>query len=525
MDTKKSRPADSTSNTHTVARNSFWYGLEQMFGLGAAFFTAIFVGRVMGPERMGYFQEVVYATSVSMALGNFGLPLTTRKFMAEQLNSGQRGLARATYLTTLKLQTYIALAVCAVALLLGFWRGDPHQRGLTVLLIAAMLPRMIALIPSQANCAAEEMRRNTLPSVIGGTVSMGLTLVGLRLGWDLLGFAAALLLGVTLEFIWKLRIVESWLGDVAPGTVPPELKKRMFAYSGQGLALMVLNLVVWDRSDLFVLAYMNPDQRQWSFFSYSFNVVERIFVIPLSFSGSLSATMMAQYGRGQARVKSMTVDGARYTLLVTLPLLLGVACISRPLVLLLWGAPDPKHDFRPMIVTLTIVALMAIPKALVGAPTMLLQATERQGFLIAWGCLCGVVDIGLDFLLTGRYGANGAAIANGTAQAMAALGIWIYVWKSDGIGIGPRQIGRILLSGAIMAAGVFLFLRAVPGYFGMFMAIALGAVLWVLALRVTRALQVEDAGRFISLGARLPSVWQPRWKRLIHWLAPLASDA
>jgi O-antigen/teichoic acid export membrane protein len=355
---------------------------------------------------------------------------------------------------------------------------------------------------------------------------MGLTLLGLRLGWDLVGFAAALLIGVTLEFIWKLRIVESWLGHVAPGAVPPELKKRMFAYSRQGLALMVLNLIVWDRSDLLILQHMNPDTRQFSFFSYSFNVVERIFMIPLAFGGSLSATMMAQYGRGQARVKAMTVDGARYALLVTLPLLLGVACVSHPLVLLLWGAStDPQVTFRPMIVTLALVALMAIPKALVAAPTMLLQATERQGFLIAWGCLCGAVDIGLDFLLTGRYGANGAAIANGTAQGMAALGIWIYVWKSDGIGMGPRQIGRILLSGAIMAAGVFLFLREVPGYFGMFVAIALGAVLWVLALRVTRALQVEDAGRFISLGARLPSAWQPRWKRLIHWLAPLAAEA
>jgi hypothetical protein len=57
----------------------------------------------------------------------------------------------------------------------------------------------------------------------------------------------------------------------------------------------------------------------------------------------------------------------------------------------------------------------------------------------------------------------------------------------------------------------------------MFAAIALGAILWVVALRVTKALQVEDAGRFISLGGRLPAAWQPRWKRLIHWLAPLAS--
>jgi O-antigen/teichoic acid export membrane protein len=178
-----------------------------------------------------------------------------------------------------------------------------------------------------------------------------------------------------------------------------------------------------------------------------------------------------------------------------------------------------------MGLTLALVALMAIPKLLVAAHTMLLQATERQGFLIAWGCLCGVVDIGLDFLLTPRYGANGAAVANGTAQTMAALGIWIYVWRNDGVGLRLRDFGRIAVSGAIMAAGVLLFERAVPGYVGMFGSIALGAVLWMIALRVTAALKMEDAGRFLSLGAQLPAPMRPHWRRLVAWMAPAGVEA
>jgi O-antigen/teichoic acid export membrane protein len=204
--------------------------------------------------------------------------------------------------------------------------------------------------------------------------------------------------------------------------------------------------------------------------------------------------------------------------MIALPLLAGMACISRPLIVLVYGA-----SYRMMIPTLTLIALLAIPKALVTAPTMLLQTTERQGFLIFWGCVCGVVDIGLDFLLVGKHGANGAAIANGTAQGLAALGIWIYAWRADRLDLKLLDCGRILLSGAIMAAGVIAITRAIPGYPGLILAVLGGAALWLVCLRFTAALKREDVGRFLSIGNQLPAAARPHWRSLIAWLAPSVS--
>ena len=86
---------------------------------------------------------------------------------------------------------------------------------------------------------------------------------------------------------------------------------------------------------------MNKDIALVIFFTIAFNLTERILMVPTMFGGSLSATMMAR--RGQSRLKEMTVDGARYALLVSLPLLLGMACIS-PLAPLLY-----TEKFRPML--------------------------------------------------------------------------------------------------------------------------------------------------------------------------------
>jgi O-antigen/teichoic acid export membrane protein len=510
----------SPGNSQTIARNSFWYSLEMLFSFCAAFFTSVAVARIIGPQRLSYFNYIVWLTNITTSVGAFGLPVTTRKYMAEYLNRGERGVARAAYLATLQIQSAIAAGITLLSLGLVLAMGDPAYRTVSVLLVMAMPARMIGFIPSQANNADEVMKRNTTPALIGGMLTTLVTVFSLWIGWDLVGVAVAVTLGPMVETILKIRSVEGWLGSVPRGVVSPELRKRMFSYSGQGLALMLLNVVVWDRSDMVFLKALNSDAKQITFFSIAFNLTERILMIPNAFGGSLGATMMAQFGRSQAKLQELTVNGARYALLLALPLLVGMACISHPLVLLLYGKP-----YQPLIPALAVIALMAVPKALVAAPTLLLQTTERQGFLILWGCICGAVDMGLDVLLTPGHGAVGAGIANGSAQALAALGIWIYAWRRLQLDLRLKEFARILFSGATMAAGVLLINRWVHGYPGMAVSIVAGAVIWFTALRLSGALTAADASRFRSIGSFLPASIRPYWNRLIGLLAPVAAAA
>lgn len=515
-------PPRSTDNARIVAKNAAWSGVEVVVALFTTFLTSVAIARVIGKDaagqaRLGSYQYIVWLTTITLVMGAFGLPATTRKYMAEYLNNGKPEIARATYLATLRVQSYISLGAAALGFIAVSWLGDPHYFTASALLVIAIVPRLINTVPSQANNASEVIRRNTMPAVVAALITALLTVVSLALGWEFVGLAAAVLVGSTLECGLKLRSVERWLGGIPRGAVDPALRRRMLSYSGQGMALLLLNLLVWDRSDIMILKALNPDARQITFFSLPFSVVERVLMIPTLFAGALAFTMMAQYGRGESRLKDMTVDGGRYALLVALPLLVGLACISQPLVLLVYGEP-----YRPMIRTLAIIALLAVPKTLVTAPTMLLQTTERQGFLIFWGCLCGAVNIGLDVLLVGRHGANGAALANGAAQTLAALGIWIYVWRTDRLDLKLADCGRIVVSGAIMAAGALAAVRAVPGRAGLLAGIVAGAVLWMVALRATAAVKPEDVRRFLSIGSQFPASVQPLWRNLVAWLAPSA---
>jgi len=502
-------------NAQTVARNSFWFSLELLFGLLASFATSVLVARTIGPVRLSYFNYMVWLTNITAAVGAFGLPVTTRKYMAEYLNKGERGVARSVYLATLRIQGWIAAGVTLLALGLVFTIGDPHYRTLSILLVLNMPPRMLGFIPSQANNADEVMRRNTGPSLVGAAVTVTVTLFSLWMGWGLIGVSAAVPAGALLETGLKLRTVESWLGGEVSKALSPELKRRMLTYSSQGLGLMLLNVVVWDRSDMFFLKLLNSDVRQITFFALAFNVTERILMLPTAFGASLSVTIMAQYGRGQSRLEELTVNGARYAALLAVPLLAGVAAISNPLVPLLYG-----KAYEPMTAVLAVSATLAISKALITAPTQLLQATENQGFLLLWGCICGAVDVLLDFLLVPSRGATGAAWANGLAQTLACVGVWTYAWRRFRLDLRLNEFARLAAAGILMVAGVLACRRWLHGTPGLAAAVLLGAAIWLGALRLLRVLTAADGERLTGAGRVLPAPVRPYWMRLIGLLAP-----
>ena len=504
----------TASNAQTVGRNVFWYGLELSFGIVGAFIVSVIVARAVGPVRLGPFNYIMWLTNITTAVGSFGLPITTRKYMAEHLNRGEAGVSHAIYRLSLRIQTCVSAAILLLAIGLIYAVGDPGYRLISVLLALNMAPRMIGFIPSQANNAAEMMRWNTTPSLIGGALNIVLTLFSIWAGWDLIGVACSVTAGAVVETILKLRAVERWLGPSPVDPISPPLKRRLLSYSGQGVVLMLLNIVVWDRSDLFLLRYIDSDVRQIAFFTLAFNLTDRMLKLPEAFGQALSVTMMAQYGRGRDALPRLTELGAKYAFLLATPLLIGIGCLSLPVVAALYGP-----QYRPLVPVLTVAAFLAIPRGLMTPATALLQATEKQGYLIWTGCVCGALDIGLDVLLIPKHGAFGAILANGIAQTAAVLALWVRVHRVHPMGGLFRSLARIAFTGAAMAAIVVWLARTIPGIPGIAASVVAGGVVWFVLLRLTGALDRTDRERFRSAVKSCPRPLRPVADRVIALIA------
>jgi O-antigen/teichoic acid export membrane protein len=509
-------PASAPSNAKVIGRNFIFLGLEVVITLVCTLLTTVFIARVIGPTRLGYFNLIFWLTSITCSVGSLGIPLTTFKYMGEFLGGGRKELARAVFFYNLWAQTVIASVLTAIGMIAVFTIVNPEYRSCAVLLVLSMVPNMITFVPSQANSAAEDAALNTRGAFVGAMVYVVAVAASLLLGWNLIGIAAGVLLYRSAELGVKIVPVLKSMEAVPHVPLPAEIRKRMFSFSGLSTGLMILQIVIWDRSDIIFLKLLQPDIRQLAFFSVCFSVADRLMQMPQTFANALSATQMAEYGRDKDRLFRMTSKASTYVLLGALPILIGVACIGGPFVRVIYGS-----QYLPAIPVFIVVALFSIPKAILTPAQSLLYSAEDLGFILKWGCIAAAINVLLDFVLIPSHGAIGAAWANGIAQTFAAVSIWGRVLARYPVRIDMPVLLRLSAATLAMVI-VVLSIVAVPfnPLMKLSVAIPAGAIVFLVTSRMFSVLRKDDRRRLLVFSALLPTAVGSSLKRLVNFLIP-----
>jgi O-antigen/teichoic acid export membrane protein len=509
-------PPPAPGNAKVIGRNFIFMGLEVLIAFVSTLLTTVVIARVIGPARLGYFNLIFWLTAITSSVGSLGIPLATFKYMGEFLGSGQKELARSVFFYNLRAQSIVASALTAIGMVAVFTVVDPEYRVCSALLVLSIVPNMITYVASQANTAAEDSALNTRGALVGAIVYVVAVAISLLLGWNLIGIAAGVLLYRTAELVVKIVPVLKSMKSVPRVPLPTEIRKRMFSFSGLSTGLMILQIVIWDRSDIIFLKLLQPDIRQLAFFSVCFSVADRLMRVPQTFANALSATQMAEYGRDKERLFRMTSQASTYVLLGALPILIGVACIGGPLVRVMYGP-----QYLPAIPVFIVMALLSIPKAVLTPALTLLYSAEDLGFVLKWGCAAALLNVLLDVTLIPSYGALGAAWGNGIAQTFAALSIWGRVLVRYPVRIDVPAVLRIVAATLAMAV-VVLGIVATPltAVMKLCVAVPVGAIVFAITSRIFMVLQKDDRRRLLMFSALLPTPLSSSFTRLVDFLVP-----
>jgi len=496
-------------------RNSVLFGCEMVLGIVSVLCTSIPLARIIGPERLGYFTYIQWLTMVGSTVAFLGIPATTRRYMAESLGRGDLPAARGIFFATLRLQAYLALGVFLIAEVLVFTLSDRSYWSSSWIIVLSVLPRMMLTIPSQAHLAGEHLECNFISFVASSAVLVGVMDIGLWYGGGLVVAAVAYVASNAVEMILKLIFAVRWLGWGPRVPLGAALRKRMITFSRHSAALLVLNLVVWDKSDFFFLELLRKDRASLAFFSTAFNLADRAVQIVQVFVNGLSVSLMSELGRSIDKMYTIAKTGLRYTVVIAGALLFGLAAVGPQAVLTLYG---PR--FAPAGAMLSIAAALAVGKCIMPLMQALFQAAERQQAVVVWSCCCGVLNVVLDLLLIPPLGALGAVIANGSAQVLAAVGL-IY-WAQRTLNIDWSLSASIpgLAAGVGSAAAAYVAgLAFTPAPVRLAVGILAGAVVFLPLLKMFGGVQPDDLVRLHDLTSRLPVPVRRTAESLLGYLA------
>jgi O-antigen/teichoic acid export membrane protein len=252
-------------NSKTITKNSLWYGLETLSGLFLTVVTSIVIARAFGPEKLGYFLYLWWIAGIAGTLGGLGIPAATRKYMSEYFGRGQIGIAKTVFYRTLRLQTFIAAIVSLAGLLAIWFFGDRQYRTIGLFMIGSVFPFMVNSIAAGANTALEDLRANVPASLVSTGIFVAAVFSSLYFGWGLLGISIGLFTMRAAELVVRFMPLVKRFSQHPAEPLDRTLSKRMFFFSGQSLILLLLGLIVWDRSEMVFLKHFCADIRQVAF--------------------------------------------------------------------------------------------------------------------------------------------------------------------------------------------------------------------------------------------------------------------
>ncbi len=504
----------ATSVAGKILKNSLWYGLETLLETVIFLGTSIAVARYLGPTKLGYFSYINFFVTIVTRTSGTGMAGATRKFMADFLAQNEPGMAHAVYRLAYR---YQFIGICAIALLslaAVFLFGDPHYRLMSSILVLSIIPGLMSWVPASANQAFEDIAPNTISAVFYIITYAIVIVLTIHFEWDLVGIASALFIGRTVEVILRTIPLNRKLNAIPLSPLDPSVITQVRRFCLETIGIQLLMSIVWDRSEMiFLKAYSGLEQI--AFYSVSFGLATNLLVIPRTFGSATGISLMVEAARDATRVDSIVRNACRYLLFVALPVHIGAAAITRSALGFAYG---PKYVAA--IPVLAIASLLAIPRAFQEIPETLIKVADKQKYMLLLFTLTGLLNIGLDWLLIPRYGAVGAALANGLSQTFGIVAIWQQARRLYHFNFPLGSAFRLTMAASLMGATAFLIIHFIPGLPGMILGIAISVPMYAGLVKLFHGLTGDDRLRFNAIGERLPAPLRSPYKAAISFATP-----
>lgn len=419
-----------------VARNIVHFLTSNVvtFVLGMA--ASVVMARSLGPNDLGIFHQVSWfagTVSVVISLG-FITSITkfTAQFRAEDRHAEVLSMVRFIFYVEVGIAVVTTIGLLLFASRIADHYFTPEQGWIFMLSFLAITPGIQSAIFTATLEGAQVFKYQTLHSLTVTPVAL-LTKVWLMLNgfgleslfWSNLGFA---LVNMAF-FFWAARkegLLRGWFrgrGTALPGK---PWKGEVLAYNKSIVPIHFLDLVVWSRSENYFLGrYCSASQI--AYYNLAHNLITRLTgILPSLMWKILLPLTSEQHGKSQVdRMKRTYTHALRYSALIAFPTITVCWIAAYELIIIFYGRAYAEAE-----TCFQILCVSALFSSLAQPGSAVMYASNRQGFILKFGSVLAVLNIGLDFWLIPAYGARGAAVCYAVTTSLGVIGGFVYTTRS-----------------------------------------------------------------------------------------------
>ncbi len=445
----------------TVLGGSAWSLAGRIVPQAYVLVVSVAAARFLGPDGLGRQSFIAFVEISVLSLLAQGFSIAMARFVGDSLGRGRPDALRGLIRWGVRLQAVVALFGAAALVLVAAAGGEPTAAW--VLAGVACGLGILHTLPIALLIGMQRWRRASIAGLVNGCVGTIAVVFVLAAGWGVTGmFAVEAAVGLA-NLVWTALLARRALREISPGVDSArDMRRPLLGYATAATYGIVLTLIVWRRSEFFLLERFSTDA-EIALYSVAFALVAALIQFPDAIAGAAFPAFATLSGAGEhERIRIGFGRGTRLVLLAALPLTAAALALGPPLVRLLYGTgfEGTAPVLAILILPLPLIAVLQLSKSLLAALGLLRYQLTAE--TIAAG-----LTIGLGLALIPPYGAVGAAISNVSAQGFAAAAILLRTRRRIGrVDWGPPIVLRIVVASAtagLAAWGLVLLLGDAAG--------------------------------------------------------------
>ncbi len=483
-------------------------------GLGASIYAA----RVLGPDNYGEYSFILWVFTSLLILGDIGISSALEKYVAELEGSNLRNYANR--LTSLLFFTQISIGILLGLFLMRFSQDISEYFNLPIIKqysVVFSIGIPIGLSFSILRGRLAGFQRYDLISLISITAGIFTFIGTILLLIFKFGIKELLILTVGIyayQFIMSAIILWSTTTRFKGNRLPKSILQKVLRYCIGAYIISSFNLVVWQRSETFFLGHFSKTA-EIGFYGLAYSISSTLVtLVPFALSGVLLPALSHSFGAGEKdQIQKIYSLATKYIALISIPISIGSIALARPLIQLVFGV-----NYSPAIWPLRILLIASLFCALTGPGSALFLALGKPYLAALWGIPIAILNLVLAFILTQRYGAVGAAIANTASQIIGVSVGTIYLLHFKRYKLPINSMVRTLISAIISACISYLLVTFLDGWISLLLAIISGAFLYIIMLIILQVITPTDFGFFREVINILPKLIATKINRFVDIL-------